>query len=98
MMVNELLTNALKYAFPEERSGEIRVRLRSEAAETVLSVEDNGIGLPPEIDLASVETLGLQLVRGLAQQINGTVTVEREDGTRVVIRCPVARSNMQGHG
>lgn len=95
MIVNELLTNALKYAFPEERSGEIRVVLRSELSETVLSVEDNGVGLPPEIDMARVETLGLQLVRGLAQQINGTVTVEQNGGTRVVIRCPAAGSGMQ---
>jgi PAS domain S-box-containing protein len=95
MIVNELLTNALKYAFPEERSGEIRVVLRSEAAATVLSVEDNGVGLPPEIDLARVETLGLQLVRGLAQQLKGTVTVEQNGGTRVVIRCPAAGSGMQ---
>jgi two-component sensor histidine kinase len=95
MIVNELLTNALKYAFPEERSGEIRVVLRSEQSETVLSVEDNGVGLPPGIDLERVETLGLQLVRGLAQQVNGTVTVEQSRGTRVVIRCPVAGSGMQ---
>ena len=95
MIVNELLTNALKYAFPEERSGEIRVVLRSEAAATVLSVEDNGVGLPPEIELARVETLGLQLVRGLAQQLKGTVTVEQNGGTRVVIRCPAAGSGMQ---
>jgi PAS domain S-box-containing protein len=95
MIVNELLTNALKYAFPDERSGKIRVVLRSEAAATVLSVEDNGVGLPPEMDLAGVETLGLQLVRGLAQQLNGTVVVEQGGGTRVIIRCPAAVSGMQ---
>ena len=95
MIVNELLTNALKYAFPEERSGEIRVVLRSEAAATVLTVEDDGVGLPPEMDLAGVETLGLQLVRGLAQQLNGTVLIEQNGGTRVVIRCPAAGSGMQ---
>jgi two-component sensor histidine kinase len=95
MIVNELLTNALKYAFPEQRSGEIRVVLRAEAAATVLSVEDNGVGLSSEIDLAEVDTLGLQLVRGLAQQLNGTVTIEQNGGTRVVIRCPAAGSGQQ---
>jgi PAS domain S-box-containing protein len=95
MIVNELLTNALKYAFPDERSGKIRVVLRSEAAATVLSVEDNGVGLSSEIDLAEVDTLGLQLVRGLAQQLNGTVTIEQNGGTRVVIRCPAAGSGQQ---
>lgn len=98
MIVNELLTNAVKYAFPEERKGQIRVVLRSEAAQTVLSVEDNGIGLPPEIDLEHVETLGLQLVHGLAQQIEGIVTVERSGGTRVVIRCPTADGDNNRHG
>ncbi len=92
MIVNELLTNALKYAFPGERCGEIRVVLRAEATETVLSVEDNGVGLPPRMDLERVETLGLQLVHGLAQQIRGSVTIDRSDGTRVEIRCPVAGS------
>jgi len=94
MIVNELLTNALKYAFPGERRGEIRVLLRAEAGENILAVVDNGVGLPPEIDLKSVETLGLQLVHGLAQQIGATVTVERTGGTRVVIRCPVAGGGM----
>jgi two-component sensor histidine kinase len=69
--------------------------LRSEAAATVLTVEDDGVGLPPEMDLAGVETLGLQLVRGLAQQLNGTVLIEQNGGTRVVIRCPAAGSGMQ---
>jgi len=90
MIVSELLTNALKYAFPAERQGIINVILRTEPAGRVLVVEDNGVGLPPTIDLESVKTLGLQLVRGLAQQIGGTVSIERSGGTRVVIRCPVA--------
>jgi PAS domain S-box-containing protein len=95
MIVNELLTNALKYAFPGERCGEIRVVLRAEATETVLSVVDNGVGLPPRIDLERVETLGLQLVHGLAQQIRGTVAIDRSGGTRVEIRYPVAGSGKE---
>lgn len=93
MIVSELLTNALKYAFPMERHGIIKVVLRSEPAERVLIVEDNGVGLPPTIDLSTANTLGLQLVRGLAKQIGATVSIERGSGTRVVVRCPVA-----GHG
>jgi PAS domain S-box-containing protein len=94
MIINELITNALKYAFPNEQSGEIRIVFRRDTATTVLSVEDNGIGMAPEIDLSCVETLGLQLVRGLAQQLKGTVTIERNSGTRVVIRCSTADSSM----
>jgi PAS domain S-box-containing protein len=96
MIVNELLTNALKYAFPGERRGEVRIGLRSAAAQTVLSVEDNGVGLPPEIDLERVETLGLQLVRALAKQVDGTLTVERGGGTRVVVLCPATGSGKLG--
>jgi two-component sensor histidine kinase len=66
------------------------------AAQTVLSVEDNGVGLPPEIDLERVETLGLQLVRALAKQVDGTLTVERGGGTRVVILCPATGSGKLG--
>ncbi len=99
MIVNELLTNALKYAFPGERTGEVAVRLRADGERMVLSVADDGVGMPPDIDLDRVETLGLQLVRGLAQQIGGTVTIDRNGGTRVQIRIPLAgNAGLAGDG
>jgi PAS domain S-box-containing protein len=95
MIINELLTNALKYAFPAERRGKVVIRLRADGAQTVLSVEDDGIGLPGGGDSLPAGTLGLQLVRSLAAQINATVAVEVADGTRVTIRCAAAGRSPQ---
>lgn len=73
LIVNELVTNSLKYAFPKGRSGAIDVALRMADAETVeIVVRDDGIGCPA----TAQEGLGSQLVRSFAQQMNGTVTRE----------------------
>jgi two-component sensor histidine kinase len=95
LIVNELLTNALKYAFPEGRSGEIRVKLRCEGGECLLEVADNGVGVPEEITLGNTTSLGLKLVSVLAQQVRGEVRLERHEGTRFVISFPATGSEKQ---
>jgi len=90
LMLNELLTNAFKYAFPDGRCGEIRVDARHlDGGQIQISVSDNGVGLPAEIGLDSSGTLGLQLVRTIAGQLGGGVTVERGSGTRFDITFPL---------
>jgi PAS domain S-box-containing protein len=87
LIVNELLSNCLKHAFPEGRAGEIAVGVYSrEPAWCVINVKDNGVGLPKELDLEQTETLGLQLVRTLAGQLRAEVEVVREGGTEFRIR------------
>ena len=82
LILNELMTNALKYAFPEGRSGTLRVELRVEAGQAVsLGVADDGVGMPPEFDLASAKTLGLQLVKSLVAQLDGRLDVDHTCGT-----------------
>ena len=82
LIVNELLSNAFKYAFPGRKSGEIHVALRREAQDTVhLTVRDNGVGLPPELDWKTLPTLGLRLVRTLARQIEAEVKTSGRTGT-----------------
>jgi PAS domain S-box-containing protein len=77
LIVNELLSNALKHAFPEDRRGEIQVHLDEQPDNwTRVIVRDDGIGLPDEFDLNRTGTLGLQLVHALAQQIDGRITIE----------------------
>ncbi len=73
LIVNELLSNCLKHAFPGKRSGEVRVRIASQdqGQRLLLSVADNGVGLPPGLDVEHGGTLGLQLVRTLSRQISG---------------------------
>jgi PAS domain S-box-containing protein len=89
LLVNELIANALKHAFPDGRAGEVRVELANEPdGQVVLSVSDNGIGIPESLDLAQTETLGLQLVDLLADQLAATKTIERAQPTRFVLRFP----------
>jgi two-component sensor histidine kinase len=71
LILNELLTNALKYAFPAERAGQIWIRLEQHDGELSLSVEDDGVGLPPGFNLDNPGGLGLQLVQILAHQLKG---------------------------
>jgi PAS domain S-box-containing protein len=89
LIINELVTNSLKYAFTDGRKGEIRVSLRNETdgkGQYRLIVADNGVGFPESIDLRKTTTLGLQLVSTLTDQLNGTIEVKRENGTEFIIR------------
>ena len=82
LIVNELLSNAFKYAFPGGKNGEIRVVLRQGSPGKVhLMVRDNGVGLPPGLDWNTSPTLGLRLVRTLARQIDAEVKTSGRPGT-----------------
>jgi two-component sensor histidine kinase len=82
LIINELVTNALKYAFPAGRSGAIAIRLRARDDKQVeLSVGDDGVGLPPDLDPRRATGLGLDLVFTFAEQLEAQVDVEREGGT-----------------
>jgi two-component system, sensor histidine kinase PdtaS len=92
LIVNELISNALKYAFPVDRPGEIRIGLNREATgEAVLLVSDNGIGIPANLVLEDVATFGLQLVTLLSEQLGGELTIQRSAPTRFVLRFPLDR-------
>lgn len=90
LVVNELITNVFKHAFRDRDRGEIRVALtRQLGNEALLSVSDDGVGLPDHVDTAQTDTLGLQLVELLAGQIDGTVSIHRSDPTRFSLRFPI---------
>jgi PAS domain S-box-containing protein len=89
LILNEALSNALKHAFPGGRSGTIVVRLDRGDGWASLSIADNGVGLPPSMDIDTVESLGLQLVRGLVQQIDGKLELMRDNGTLLRIVFPL---------
>jgi two-component sensor histidine kinase len=83
LVVNELITNALKHAFPNRGRGEIRIALtRQVGNEVLLSVSDNGIGLPDHVDTSRIETIGLQLVGLLADQLGGEISISQSSPTR----------------
>ncbi len=84
--MNELISNSLEHAFPNGRNGEIHVDFRqAEGDKFVLTVSDNGIGFVPDPETTETETLGLQLVYTLTNQLEGTVQYESEDGTTVKV-------------
>ncbi len=83
LIVNELVSNALKHAFPDNRCGTLTVALKLvENGKATLSITDNGIGLPPKDESTGSETLGLLLMEALASQIEAQVTVNRGNPTR----------------
>ncbi|NDJ76002.1 MAG: PAS domain S-box protein [Chloroflexi bacterium] len=81
LIINELVSNALKYAFSPEQCGQIEVGLHRNGQGMVLAVGDNGVGLPAHVEPETVESLGLQLVSMLTQQLDGTLTIDRSGGT-----------------
>ncbi len=88
LIMNELVSNSLKYAFPEERKGEIEIAIHSTNGQDVeLRVGDNGIGLPADLDFRNTESLGLHLVTILAEdQLGGNIELDRTGGTEFHIR------------
>lgn len=89
LILNELLTNALKYAFPVGRSGEIQIILQADEDQLRLVVSDNGVGLPPGFDLQRPASLGLQIVQMLTKQISGTITCQQNGKTTFCVQAPL---------
>lgn len=101
LIVNELVSNILKYAFPKQQSGKILIQLHQEMGELsdaenpaappiiTLKIADNGVGLPETLNLDQVETLGLTLVYGLANQLKGVISLDRDQGTCFCIKFPI---------
>jgi PAS domain S-box-containing protein len=86
LIINELVSNTLKHAFPENRGGEICVHLlHSDPDHFILSISDNGIGLDSDFDLLNTSSLGLQLVYRLTKQLEGGIEVNQEQGTEFKI-------------
>jgi PAS domain S-box-containing protein len=84
LIVNELVSNSLKHAFSatdQKDTPRIHITLTRKNERTILEVGDNGSGIPPDIDLCTTKTLGLQLVHSLSQQLDAHMTVDRTDGT-----------------
>ncbi len=89
LIINELVSNSLKHAFPEGRTGTITLGIRKDSlGNNVLTVADNGIGFPESIDFRNTTSLGLQLVNVLTGQIHGTVELVRNGGTTFRITFP----------
>jgi two-component sensor histidine kinase len=86
LIINELVSNALKYAFPGGRSGKIRIEMREDGTHFIrLAVIDDGVGFPDGIGQASSKSLGLRLVRTLADQLGAAVEMASDEGARITL-------------
>ncbi len=81
LIINELVTNSLKYAFPEGRAGTITISMRREDREYTLVIGDDGIGMPDDLDCRKSGSLGLQLVDTLNEQLEGSIGMSQANGT-----------------
>lgn len=97
LIVNEVVTNALTHAFPDDRRGNIWIDARQGDGEVELVIRDDGVGIPLEIDIGKVRSFGLQIARTLSQQLDGNITLERNGGTTVRVTFPyeLPESNVQ---
>ena len=97
IIINELVSNSLKHAFPDRNDGEIRINLRKEEGNTnfVLTVSDNGVGIPEDLDIENLESLGLQLVTTLVDQLDGELELKRDNGTEFTLRFTVTGKSDQ---
>ncbi|HSF31536.1 MAG TPA: histidine kinase dimerization/phosphoacceptor domain -containing protein [Candidatus Tectomicrobia bacterium] len=99
LILNELLSNALKYAFPQGQQGNISIALRADPGQEVtLTVKDAGVGLPAGLDFRDSDSLGLQLVCLLTEQLGGTIALERSGGTAFAVTFPLESARTWGEG
>ena len=85
LIINELVSNALKYAFPKSREGEIEIILEQQDSNLILIIRDNGVGLTPDFDSKKDKTLGLTLVYGLVKQLKGKIEITSQSGVEFKI-------------
>ncbi|CCH54259.1 unnamed protein product [Fibrisoma limi BUZ 3] len=86
LLLNEAITNAIKYAFPNQQEAQINLTLkRIEPKSILLSVADNGVGLPPDFDVSETNSLGFSLMEGFCQQLDGHFTVENDNGVNISV-------------
>jgi PAS domain S-box-containing protein len=89
MILVELLSNIVKYAFPDSQKGTISIELKEINSQIVLIVEDNGIGLQNAFDINKVKSIGLHLVNLMVSQLDGKIQFISEKGTKIVIEFPL---------
>jgi two-component sensor histidine kinase len=86
LLISEVISNSLKHGFPQGRKGEVRIVLRRQSETTIaLVISDNGVGLPATLDWKTSRSLGLRLVRALAEQLHANLEIRSQGGTEVTL-------------
>ncbi len=89
IIVNELLTNIMKYAFTDRVSGLLKIVVKENHGKVSLTIQDNGRGLPEGFDISESKSFGLMLVKMLSEQLDGTFTIDNHTGTRSTLKFSV---------
>jgi len=89
MFVNELVANSLKHAFPDGRPGKIKVSLKSADGLCLLTVKDNGVGLPADLEISGFSSTGMMIIDSITKQLRGTLEVVRNCGAEFRLAFPV---------
>jgi two-component sensor histidine kinase len=95
LILNELISNALKYAFADRNEGSVTVRMEQHSDYCVLEVRDDGIGFPENFAPEEVESLGIELVHTLTEQLDGELTMENKDGAYVRVSWPLVEEKIE---
>jgi two-component sensor histidine kinase len=86
LIMNEAITNSVKYAYPGDASNLIRVYFKKiDRINNKLTITDNGIGLPKNFDLKKIDSMGMNLMHGLTKQLGGTFTIQNARGVTIEI-------------
>jgi PAS domain S-box len=86
LIINELISNSLKHAFADGRSGNIKIKFYKDDEKYVLIISDDGIGFPEDLDYKKSDSLGLKIVNSLVDQIRGEIDMDRSHGTKFTIK------------
>lgn len=99
LIVNELITNAIKYAFPQGHKGKIRLTVKALGGGLIeLSISDDGVGLPAGVSLDKTATLGMEIVRSFVEQINGKLEIVSSGGTQFRVTFSEREGTLPGMG
>jgi len=89
LIINEIVSNSLKYAFNQMNHGEINIKLEQKENSIILNIFDNGCGLPENFDIEKTDSLGMSLIYNLTKQIKGKLELINKDGVKYIITIPI---------
>jgi len=98
IILNETVTNALKYAFPDNQNGKINIRVKKVDTFVEVIISDNGVGLPRNFSLSNVNTLGINLLKGLTPQLGGTFNIKNNNGLTIFLKFPLKSPSHLDYG
>ena len=87
LIINEILSNTAKHAFPDNEEGNLNISLKKDESDAILIISDDGVGMPE--DVGPGNSLGMTIIYSLAGQINADLTLDKENGTKYIIKFPI---------